>query len=331
MGLLGYAALILLVSVSLWIGIFHCLSKNRPILETRPAPVARWGLFDVAGGTIAVILLISYFFSIGSPGRPIGLEEMTIEQKSTAMWGQMAAQSIVCVGLLFLIVLRGGVTLILGSSAREFFQDVVLGLGAFCTLCVPVIIIQVIVAQFVEYDHPLIRMLQESPSPEILVPVVISAVLIAPITEEFAFRLILQGWLEDVFSGRLLSAGEILFGRFGFPENDLQHSVSSWDSAPLNDQSAVVADSEANVLYPQRPSLMVLPIIVSSIIFALLHWGQGAAWIPLFFLALGLGYIYQKRRTLTPSLVVHMLLNGQSMGLLLLQIFFGDELASPPV
>ncbi len=56
-----------------------------------------------------------------------------------------------------------------------------------------------------------------------------------------------------------------------------------------------------------------LPIILASMIFALMHLGQGAAPIPLFFLSLGLGYLYRQTGNITAPLVVHMVLNGLTM------------------
>jgi len=46
--------------------------------------------------------------------------------------------------------------------------------------------------------HPLARVLLESPNVWAIVACVLTAVVVAPITEEFLFRLLLQGWLEAV-------------------------------------------------------------------------------------------------------------------------------------
>ena len=40
---------------------------------------------------------------------------------------------------------------------------------------------------------------------------------------------------------------------------------------------------------------------VSAAIFAFMHLGQGPAPIPLFFLAIGLGYLYRQTHRATPS------------------------------
>lgn len=55
------------------------------------------------------------------------------------------------------------------------------------------------------------------------------------------------------------------------------------------------------------------PILVTSLVFACLHLGQGAAPIPLFFLSIGLGVLYQSTGRLAPAILVHMLLNGATL------------------
>jgi len=56
-----------------------------------------------------------------------------------------------------------------------------------------------------------------------------------------------------------------------------------------------------------------LPILITSVIFSLMHLGQGAAPIPLFFLSLGLGYLYRQTGNVTAPIVVHMVLNSMTM------------------
>jgi membrane protease YdiL (CAAX protease family) len=46
--------------------------------------------------------------------------------------------------------------------------------------------------------HPLVVLLQKSPSPATLALAVLVAVVIAPVSEEFLFRLLILGWLERV-------------------------------------------------------------------------------------------------------------------------------------
>lgn len=61
-----------------------------------------------------------------------------------------------------------------------------------------------------------------------------------------------------------------------------------------------------------RPTT-VWPIVISSFIFAIMHFGQGAAPVPLFFLALALGYLYRQTGSITLPLIVHMTLNAMTL------------------
>ncbi len=49
-----------------------------------------------------------------------------------------------------------------------------------------------------DLNHPLIRLLRQRPHWTTLLAAIVVAVLIAPVVEEFLFRLVLQGWLESV-------------------------------------------------------------------------------------------------------------------------------------
>jgi hypothetical protein len=61
-----------------------------------------------------------------------------------------------------------------------------------------------------------------------------------------------------------------------------------------------------------------IAIGITSLIFALLHWSHGPAWVALTVLAAGMGYLYQRTHRIVPSLVVHGLLNNLTMLIVLL-------------
>jgi hypothetical protein len=64
----------------------------------------------------------------------------------------------------------------------------------------------------------------------------------------------------------------------------------------------------------RRPS--GTPIVVSSGLFSPAHLGNGPDPIPIFFLALGLGYLYRQTHRLWPGIVVRALLNAFSTAVL---------------
>lgn len=56
-----------------------------------------------------------------------------------------------------------------------------------------------------------------------------------------------------------------------------------------------------------------LPILLSSTVFAGMHWQHGAAAAPLFLFAMVLDYLYYQTHRLLPSIVAHAALNAFSM------------------
>ena len=142
-------------------------------------------------------------------------------------------------------------------------------LGAWAALLIlpPVTILMRLMTLVIEYEHPVLDQLQAAPSAASVVALFVSTVLIAPLTEEFGFRVLLQGSLQRLADGA--------------PDD-----ASNW-----------------------RPRAL-WPIVVTSGLFAGMHWGQGPAPVPLFFLACGLGYLYRQTGSMMPPLVIHMILNG---------------------
>lgn len=343
--LLAYGLLLIFGCAAAWRFFIGRLANREPLLTQRPFQPANWGLLDVLGGAAGVFLLANFLVVIflglmGSGfGNPLG--QLSMEARVAAIWGMVLAELFVCGVLTIAIILRGGIGQFFGTSLDRFWNEVWIGVVTFAALCVPVLMIQVLTAYLIPYEHPLIQLLVESPELWILIPVVFSAVVVAPVCEEFAFRLVLQGWLEDLLEGRLRGS-EILVGRFQsfsptmLDDTDLvvpladspaETQEDAFTDNPYHSPAAPYSEQSADTAeIPHQRPLHLLPILVSSAIFAMLHLGQGAAPIPLFFLALGLGYVYQRTRTLTACIVIHMLLNGQSMVILLLQIFFGDSL-----
>jgi membrane protease YdiL (CAAX protease family) len=54
------------------------------------------------------------------------------------------------------------------------------------------------------------------------------------------------------------------------------------------------------------------PGVLTSLLFALVHLGQGPAPISLFFLALGIAYLYRQTGSIWPGIIVHFTLNALS-------------------
>src|SRR5690606_6634546 len=86
----------------------------------------------------------------------------------------------------------------LPSSFRQFLQDVRLGALGWLAAVVPAVLVQVVL-QMIYHDptqHPLVESILKDPQPAMLIAAFLAAVVVAPLLEEFVFRVLLQGWLE---------------------------------------------------------------------------------------------------------------------------------------
>ena len=94
------------------------------------------------------------------------------------------------------------------------------------------------------------------------------------------------------------------------------------DAATTSPDSALESDKAAE---PPHPVAIAVSIFFSAAIFALLHWGHGPDPVPLFFLAVGLGYLYSCTHRIVPCIVVHFLVNSLSMIALIAFLLSGQE------
>jgi membrane protease YdiL (CAAX protease family) len=249
-----------------------------------------------------------------------------------------------------------------GWDTKGLGKQLALG-GAFAVLFVPPIYILMAIVTALskqEYSHPIIEMMRENPS--MLWLAIWSAVIVAPITEEFAFRVIIQGYLDSMAAGSFGSADIILGRQSYWPVLSLSHQVSvpPIDNDGLlenpadilaqqdrvNIESSAIAVKDSNPYAPPRDdslqarldarsvtndkpvnmaSLPIWPILVSGTLFGLLHYSYGVSWIPLIALGIVLGWLYRITGTIWPSLLVHMVVNGTSMWGLVSQILVGDK------
>ncbi len=228
------------------------------------------------------------------------------------------------------------------------------GLGWLAALA-PVYGLQIALVRLVEADrqpHPLIEMLIRDRRLDLLGLAILSAVVIAPAVEEFLFRVLLQGWLEKCFtpSGVARIANELPLGH-RLDETDVLHAevipvdamqpttcetpppaaspplatfaasdVTNRFASPhsdLGEPTSAVPSDEPEFGVVRRAA----PIVISSVAFAAAHAGTWPDPLPLFVLALVLGYVYRQTHRLWPSVLLHMLFNGLSLAM----VWFGAE------
>ena len=200
----------------------------------------------------------------------------------------------------------------LGLNVRA--DDLALGFKSAWWFIPPVLIISVLASLLVPYEHPVLETLANTVVPGTWVMLFISTAVIVPFVEEFMFRVMLQGGLQRLADPQTSSL-EVTDGAGADPSEETVRTHETWPAdahqppAPKPDTMATI---EGGTTEAWRP-MALWPIVVTSMLFAMMHLGQGAAFIPLFFLSLGLGYLYRQTGRITAPVIVHMILNGVTM------------------
>lgn len=305
------AALALFGSIVTWGYVLARLRAERPILDVEPRPPVPWTPLDLV--LIVLALLLSSAVGelvlrqvLGVP-LPLRLEDL---DEQAFIHRQFVSATTTFATLVFagvLLVVRHSVSVAdLGFTTRKLGHDLKLGLYGFVAIAPPVLLLQALLVYLFPGQHPLIEILKQFHSEAAFVVAGISVSIVAPLGEELLFRVLLQGWLEKKFPPVMWMP------------------MRNGGQSEVNDQAL---DHAAEQREPRKFDAIQpspLPILISSLVFALMHMGQGPSPVPLFFLALALGYLYQRTHRIWPSLVVHFLLNTWSLVVLWTHVQAGE-------
>jgi membrane protease YdiL (CAAX protease family) len=112
---------------------------------------------------------------------------------------------------------------------------------------------------------------------------------------------------------------------------DIHTSTDEWSTLHREERDLVPVVSKP---YTSSPISAGAAIVITSLIFASLHAGQWPAPIPIFILALGLGFIYHRTGSLLAAICMHAVFNGTSTLMLFLGLAAGvpagNEKKIPP-
>ncbi len=323
-------------SLCVWAAMVARWWRGADVLRYEPRDKVPWTSIDL--GWVLLLALVTLETVQRVSGIETGVPPEKLSPDTLTRWllfGGVGNLTFVLVCAM-LLALRTGARLPelgIATSIGQFVRDLRLGVMGFFAAFAPVYLIQVmlnVLQQGMGWEpkpHLLQKLLTDAPSSETVVVAVFTAVVVAPIFEEFVFRLVLQGWLERIetaWSQREVARsdgegrGEDASGEpQGFDPVDLiaAQSASAPDSVG-NGESEHPADAE-----PPAPGISgwprgTIPIAISSTLFALLHLGHGFDPVPLWVLAVGLGLIYQRTHRILPCVVLHMVFNAFGLAML---------------
>jgi membrane protease YdiL (CAAX protease family) len=348
---------VLLLSVWYWIqGLLRWTSGLAVLPKAELHPIQRWGLIDLM---LAFVVVVGLQWVAIESGVLLRIGPRPKSQGDIGLilttW-VYAIMTLAVVVMTYAIAQRCKVTASsIGWSTARLLDDIRLGLKAFIVV-IPVVYTLMIAATLLSgkgYEHPIQKMASEDP--RLLLAAIFMTVILAPIGEEFLFRVLLQGVLESVSVGRF-SFEKLFFGRVSeqtatigtFSDSEPSTSqlgdefprstslTSTYIEVPLNpyETHASIDAIEtkpraeaylgASELEEVKASPPWWPIILSGVLFGLAHFEYGMSWIPLSVLGIVLGWLYRVTNRIWPSLVVHVCINATSMIGFSLTVLFGD-------
>jgi membrane protease YdiL (CAAX protease family) len=160
--------------------------------------------------------------------------------------------------------------------------------------------------------HVLMEVIKAHPRIGVIVLVVLSAVVTAPVAEEFLFRGLLQPFLCRSRWGPYVVATAAL------ALATQVWNVHGWGPAVFVALVSAALPFVEWLAWRALPAPGVIPAIyATSLLFAIMHAPVWPTPVPLFVLSLGLGFLAYRTQSLVGPVLVHALFNAISCGLLL--------------
>ncbi|HEY7423036.1 MAG TPA: CPBP family intramembrane glutamic endopeptidase [Gemmataceae bacterium] len=211
----------------------------------------------------------------------------------------------------------------LGLTTRRFGRNILAGIAGMLALTPPVFgvywLVRYLYAEAGEHgveQHALEIIAGQRLFPAEWVMLIFMAMIAAPFLEELTFRGVLQSWLGTRrWGGHLAMLGALTFAVVS-RRKDL---LAAW---PEGIRSLAMAAMPALFVLGLLPIYLLVcwrsrtplgpAIFGTSLLFACVHTEVWPTPVPLFVLALGLGILAQRTRSLVGPIVLHSLFNGVS-------------------
>ena len=303
------ACLLFVGCFAMWIRVILRYRRYGDVIEIEPRTEPAWCLADLFV-VLSVLLLCQWtgaqLVRLAGITLEGSLSELAPQERILFLLIDSGSKLVTVAVSLGIIRLRSGFSLAtLGITTHRLTYDLRLGACTFLLVAPLALLVQVVTTLFHESSHPLAEILKQEPDAGFILMGTFSAVITAPIAEEYAFRGLLQGLFERFSVGKYTASDPIL-------GMSLKPNVDVEDNAPEPTESEIAAKKNF------QPPLW--PVIASSILFALVHYNHGPDWIALIVFALGLGYVTRCTGRLLPAITAHMMLNTWSIIMLVLKL-----------
>ncbi len=240
-------AMVLFGSAWAWARWTKALREQRELLTYEPRRPVPWGIIDL--GAVLLIMActqsLAAWIALRSWGS-LALGELSVDKQARFLaLNSLASITMWLLSVLFIRLRCKATSRDLGETPWRFQQDLQHGAQGFFMIVIPVYAIQFVLMQFLKPEHPLIKLLMENGSLPFFLVSGVMAVLVAPVVEEYLFRVILQGWLENLAVARQAGVSpdqrmKLILGHPPLHDATLG-STASTSNSPAGNQSDVLA------------------------------------------------------------------------------------------
>jgi membrane protease YdiL (CAAX protease family) len=193
---LGAAAVAILGSLSVMGLLAARFRRGEPIVGPGVNPPVTWDGMDVLWIVVVAILFQTVAASFGP--RPLPVQWQLVS-------GMLATAGAAALAVIHLRR-RGASWAGLGLHVADWPAAIRQAVGTVVLVLAPLLGLAAILDRIEPYRHPIVEFLATHRDAASISLVWFAATVVAPIVEEFFFRRVLQGWLEDWLTGRAASA-----------------------------------------------------------------------------------------------------------------------------
>jgi membrane protease YdiL (CAAX protease family) len=219
--MLGTTVILLLsiLSAHLWLQIWRRVRSGQPVLERSPRCPHPWLSIAFPAAAVYVVTLVAMQLSTAIL-QPDAVVEVSLREVQDSCAGSLLVTG--C-GLMLVTGLGQSPLADSGWTATEGRRQVREGYFAFVASFGPVFLVVLLtsVLRTEENQHPFLKLLRQSTTPETVSWLLLAAVVLAPLKEELVFRVLLQEGLARL-TGPVpaMALASVLFcAVHGFPDS----------------------------------------------------------------------------------------------------------------